>query len=62
MKLFGLFLIFFGIGMIVYEKIINPEKFKSPEGQALKNVRLFRDIFIIFFGLMLLIFAPWSCG
>lgn len=61
MKIFGIILIIFGAGSYLYEKIIDPEKFKSGFGPQLRLVRLFSDWGVILFGLLLLIFAPWSC-
>ena len=60
MKLFGLFLLLFAVGSILYQKVINPKKFVGESRVVLLRFAI-TDWGLLALGLVIMLFAPWSC-
>jgi hypothetical protein len=60
-KYFGLFLVVFAVISILYEKVWKPEKFSGETRTAIKVRRAITDWGLIVVGIVLVVFAPWSC-
>ena len=61
MKVLGILILFVGVFLRLYEKVIDPKKFKNPDYERYASVRAFREWAIIILGLIMFIFAPWAC-
>ena len=60
MKLFGLFMTLFAVGSILYEKVIDPKKFEHSH-PVRRWGRAVTDWGLLVLGIVIMLFAPWSC-
>ncbi len=60
MKLYGLFLLLFAVGSILYQKVINPKEFVGERPMVLLRFAI-TDWGLIALALLIILFAPWSC-
>jgi hypothetical protein len=61
MKIIGILSFTVGVYLFVHERLINENKTKANDGDALKYVALSSQIGMILIGLMLIFFSPWGC-